>query len=228
MKTDVPIRAIIFDLDDTLYLERDYAFSGFRAVAHTYSHLLGNPQNSLNTMRALFDSPHRHRVFNQLLQDISVEHDLQLIQKMVATFRKHTPDIQLLPDASSALSRLAATYKLGLITDGPAQVQHAKIDALKLATRIDKIIVTGELEPGAEKPSPRSFEMIAGALEVHHGECVYVADNPAKDFIAPNALGWKTVRIIRPLGVYKNVCPAKDGEAKHTISSLDELDRLLK
>ena len=33
------LHAIIFDLDDTLYPERDYVLSGFRAVAQTYAQI---------------------------------------------------------------------------------------------------------------------------------------------------------------------------------------------
>jgi len=221
------IKAAIFDLDDTLYLERDYAFSGFRAVAEALSDLLGDPDKNTKAMRALFDSPHRHRVFNRFLEQSGHESDDKLVRMMIDTFRNHTPTIQLLPDAGGAIARLTQRYKLGLITDGPAVMQRAKINALGLTGRIDEIVVTDELGPGAGKPNPLAFEMIAGALNIHHSECVYVADNPAKDFVAPNALAWLTVQILRPLGVYKDVQPAGGGEPAQTIHLLDELDRLL-
>jgi putative hydrolase of the HAD superfamily len=221
------IKAVIFDLDDTLYLERDYAFSGFRAVAEAFSDMLGEPDDSVAKMQTLFDSPHRHRVFNQLLEDCGQECDSSLLRSMVEVFRNHAPTIRLLPDANQAIVRLAPNYRLGLITDGPAVVQRAKLDALGLVARLDAIIVTDELDGDAWKPDPTSYKNIAVALGVSPCECVYVADNPAKDFIAPNALEWLTVQIIRPQGVYKDVPCVKLGGPAKTIYSLNELDRLL-
>ena len=44
----------------------------------------------------------------------------------------------------------------------------------------------------------RCFEEMAGRLGLQHSQLAYVADNPAKDFVAPNTLGWLTIRIRRP------------------------------
>lgn len=219
--------AVIFDLDDTLYLERDYAFSGFCAVAEAFSDLLGDPVKSAGAMRELFDSQHRRRVFNRMLESVGRERDEDLVRSMIDTYRNHIPTIRLLDDAESALSRLTSRYKLGLITDGPGVMQRAKLNALGLPHRLDPIIVTDELGPEAGKPNPISYEAVAEALGVTHEACVYIADNPSKDFIAPNTLGWLTVQVIRPLGVYKDAPPAALGEPAETIHSLDELDRLL-
>jgi putative hydrolase of the HAD superfamily len=55
---------------------------------------------------------------------------------------------------------------------------------------------------------------------------MYIADNPAKDFIAPFDLGWKTVRIKREGGLHRELhCKqAVDME----IESFDQLsDRVL-
>src|SRR3546814_16357346 len=48
----------------------------------------------------------------------------------------------------------------------------------------------------------------------------YVGDNPAKDFTAPSAMGWRTVQITRPGGVHNAVGP---GVPDLVISRLDEL-----
>jgi hypothetical protein len=65
-------------------------------------------------------------------------------------------------------------------------------------------------------------------LDVSSSSCAYVADNLKKDFVAPNALVWLAVRIIRPDAVYCDVTCAEHGEAQHTIKTLDDLDALLK
>ncbi len=246
------ITAVVFDLDDTLYPEREYAFSGFDAVASAFEDHLGDRAETAALMRELFDTEHRPRVFNTLLarlrnraaglspRGVTFEEsarakargshfadDEALVKRMIQTYRGHTPTISLHADANAALSRFRDTHKLGLITDGPAQTQAAKIDALSLRQRFDAIILTDELGPSLGKPHPHAFELIAGQLGVSPAQCAYIADNLAKDFVAPNALGWTTIQIRRTDGIYRDNPPADGGIANQVIDTLDDLDDLL-
>lgn len=220
------IHAVIFDLDDTLYPEREYVFSGFDAVAVAFQDRLGDPGAAVVSMRRLFDTEHRPRVFNTALAEKGVD-DAALLDAMIETYRSHRPAISLHPDANEILTRLRPDYKLGVITDGRSVSQWNKIDALDLRGRVDKIIVTDDLGAEFAKPHPQAFELMAEGLGVEHAACVYVADNPAKDFVAPNALGWLTVRIIRPDGIYGDVPVAADGHPRHTVTTLADLRAVL-
>lgn len=234
-----PVAAVVFDLDDTLFLERDYAFSGFRAVARAFVDVLGDPQESAARMIELFDSPHRGRVFNQILREQGKEAEAPVVQRMVDLYRSHKPTISLVSDVDRALRRLRVRYKLGLITDGFSVSQWHKIDALGLRERVDQIIVTSDLT-SAEcsnrkyaneyshygKPCPLAFELMSERLGVQASHCVYVADNAAKDFAAPLVLGWRTVQIKRAGGVYSSAIPTGD-PAESVIGTLDELDSIL-
>lgn len=232
------ICAVVFDLDDTLFPEREYAFSGFRAVASSFKPELGDPGETIADLQRLFDSPHRTHVFDALLKERFGEASPALVMRMVQTFRDHSPVITPYADVESALSRLRQRVKLGLLTDGRAKVQWGKIDALNLRPCFDAIIVTDELAPDASpaggdpcatfgKPHPRAFHEMAKRLGVPASACAYVADNVAKDFVAPNALGWLSVQMTRPDGVYATAVCADGGEALHTIRNLDELDAVL-
>ena len=232
------IQAVVFDLDDTLYPEREYAWSGFRAVASAFVKDLDDPADTVADLQRLFDSEHRARVFDALLKERFEEVDRALLERMIQTYRQHPPVITPYADVDAALARLRGSYSLGLITDGRAEAQWAKIDALNLRPRFDSIIVTGDLKaetPGApetgtdcfSKPHSRAFEEMARQLGVSASSCAYVADNVSKDFVAPNALGWLAIRIARADGVYCDAVCAEKGEARHTIKSLDELEELL-
>jgi len=242
------IDAVIFDLDDTLYPEREFAFSGFVAVAKAFVDRLGDPVESAAAMRRLFETEHRRRLFEALLESRGLARDPVLIARMVEAYRSHIPTVRLHADADAALTRLRPRYRLGLISDGRPIAQWNKIDALGLRPRLDEIIVTSELrttdpgETGAHtptggasapqetpptdyaKPHPRAFELMARRLNVKPAACAYIADNPAKDFIAPNALGWLTVRIRRADGIYRHQPAAPTGEAQRLITSLDGLE----
>ncbi|MFQ5590823.1 MAG: HAD family hydrolase [Phycisphaerae bacterium] len=235
MSTSFP-PAVVFDLDDTLYPEREYAFSGFDAVAAAFEDQLGDRRETAALMRQLFDTRYRHQVFDTLLARLSgsprglhkQRGGAELVQHMIRTYREHTPRIALHSDADALLCRLRnSPHKLGLITDGPAQVQWAKIDALALRTCFDAIIPTDELGPAMAKPNPRAFELMARQLRTRADRCTYVADNAGKDFTAPNALGWTTIHIRRADGIYRNSSPAEGGVPRHVIDTLDELDSLL-
>lgn len=221
------IRAVIFDLDDTLYSERAYVMSGFDAVASAFAGELGDPLTGAATMRRLFDTEHRPRVFDALLEARNLPSDRRLIERMIETYRAHAPSIGLYDDAAAALAQLQDRYDLGLITDGPSASQWAKIDALHLRSHFREIIVTGDWGSKFSKPHPRSFESMADRLHVSPGACVYIADNPTKDFIAPNTLGWMTIRITRPDGIYRDRDAPNHGAARIQISSLNELEGYL-
>ncbi|NHF73084.1 HAD family hydrolase [Paracoccus xiamenensis] len=208
---------IVFDLDDTLYLERDFAFSGFEAVGDHIrdQHGVGG---FAATCRMLFDGPHRATIFDEALR----RHHLSLpIAELVAIYRDHSPHIALCADAA----RYVLRGGFGLITDGPERTQRAKIAALGLAQFCDQIIPTGQWGQGFGKPHPRAYLAIADAAGGRR--CVYVADNAAKDFVTPNRMGWLTVQILRPGRVHDGSAPDAAHAAQAVITSLDQLDNVL-
>jgi putative hydrolase of the HAD superfamily len=223
----MPVSAVIFDLDDTLFAERDFAYSGFLAVAEAFADDLGEPQRVVERMRALYASPDRGRVFDALLAEIGRSDDKALVAAMIAAYRHHLPAIALLRDADDALFRLQGTVRLGVISDGFLVTQQNKVTALELPSRVEEIILTDTWGRSFWKPHPRAFAEMAASFDVHPHDCVYVADNPAKDFVAPNALGWRTVHVLRPDGVYQDTKPAAGGAPQFSIQSLNELDSAL-
>ena len=222
------VRAVVFDLDDTLYPERGFAFSGFDAVARAFAECWGDPAAAAARMCWHFDHGQRGRVFDALLAEHGVPTDRarELVSRMIEVYRAHTPAIMLLPEADAVLTALRGRVRLGLITDGPAGMQRNKVGALGLRTRFDHIILTDELGPGMGKPNPAAFERMAIALGVGPRDCVYVADNRAKDFVACNRLGWRSVLVHRAEGVYASAVAPDGGEPELVIGDLQDLPGL--
>lgn len=217
---------IVFDLDDTLYLERDYAFSGFEAVGEWLQREHGL-EGFARQARSFFAQAST-RVFDRALKALGMPAPAALIEQLVSVYRGHTPHIALAPDAASFLQRWHAGWPLAILTDGFHQSQRNKVDALGLdGTRFRPIVYTDEWGRAFWKPHLRGFQSIAEAFGLPPGRMVYVADNPAKDFIAPRALGWRTVQIARPEGVHIRNPVAPGGHPDATIQSLDELDTAL-
>ena len=126
-------------------------------------------------------------------------------------YRSHRPTIRPYEGAAELLGRLHADYRLGLLSDGFLPAQQLKLEALRLGRFFDAVVFTEELGRDAWKPSPTGFEAVAKKLGAAHESCAYVADNPAKDFLAPNALGWRTVQVLRPGQVHAQKPAPPDG-----------------
>jgi len=198
------IRCVVFDLDDTLYLERDYVVSGFRAV-HCFVAMKYHRPDFFPTAWRLFLNGVRGHIFDQALTALGIRADARLISTLVEVYRNHEPDIKLAADAYSCLDRLSGRCQTALITDGPPRMQQKKFQALGLAEWIRIPVFTGSWGNEYSKPHPRAFETVLEKAGVSSRECVYVADNPLKDFVAPRRMGWRTVRIRRPLGLHSAI-----------------------
>ena len=61
-------------------------------------------------------------------------------------------------------------------------------------------------------------------LGLYGKECLYIGDNPKKDFYGARKLGWKTVHVKRTGGVYTDEAAAgAEWEADFEIKDLGEL-----
>lgn len=219
------IRAVVFDLDDTLFPERDFVLSGFRAVGNWLARERGR-RGFAEAAQDLFDAGHRGKVFDEACARLGVPADEAPIQQLVQVYREHKPSLSLHADARWALDYFSGRKKLGLLTDGYLVTQRNKVEALGIASRFDAIVYSDELGRANWKPSPIPYRKAMEALQCAGPECVYVADNPAKDFVAAKELNWLTVQICRPSGEYEAGAADARYEAHRRINSLNELKGL--
>lgn len=231
-------KAVLFDLDDTLYCEHDYVDQAFRSVAERIARVLqdggGISASSVNNihkrMWELLEENGRGRIFN----DVCAEYGIDLpISELVSVYRSTKPVLRLYPDAEQILYYLQSKrIKTGLITDGCSQVQHAKIDAIAMLRGMDVILATDDLgkdEAGKPycKPNPYVYRYCLEKLGCEPSQAIYVGDNPAKDFHGARSLGMKTVRIVRMEGDHMQDIAEEGKEADVVIHTLLELEDLL-
>lgn len=220
---------LVFDLDDTLYPERAFAVSGFQAAGRWAEVTLGI-DGLAGDMTRLLDEGRLGQLFGMALAARLPGHTPEHLAALIEAYRDHEPELALFEDAAWALGHFAGRGKLGLITDGTHRVQARKVAALGIAARFQHIVYTDALGGRAfSKPHPRSYELIEQALGAEGGHFVYVGDNPAKDFVVPNARGWTSVMIIRPghTRIHARAEVAAGGAPQHTIAALTELPALL-
>lgn len=195
---------LVFDLDDTLYLERDYVRSGFDALDAWAKANLGLVDFSLRAW-ALFEWGERGHIFDRILLEEGIEPDRDTIGTMVDLYRGHFPNIQLATDAADCLRNVRGQVHLALVSDGPEQSQRNKIKALGLAQSFETVVLTSTLGSGYVKPHPKAFLDVQKHFGATVQQYTYVADNPTKDFQGPRSLGWKTIRVRRYKGLYSSL-----------------------
>lgn len=218
---ELDVDVIVLDVDDTLYLERDYVRSGFEAVGAWARSELGIDDFGEQAWNR-FEAGSRGRIFDEALAACGQQPDEAVISELVNRYRTHAPKITLAYDAQLAFERWHRVVSLAVVTDGPHLSQEAKVRALALSQWVPLVVYTAALGDGMSKPHPAAFEHVQDALGAKGGRCVYVADNPAKDFASPRRLGWHTVRVRRRGGLHAHVPSGPDVD--YEVASLNALD----
>src|ERR671939_2041911 len=99
------VAAIVFDLDDTLYIERDFVRSGFQAVdswiANRYMR-----HGFFDRAWALFEAGQRGDIFDHVLRSLEIPTNGSLVSHLVGIYRSHRPSIRLPSDSEEALALL--------------------------------------------------------------------------------------------------------------------------
>jgi putative hydrolase of the HAD superfamily len=214
---------VVFDLDDTLYLERDFVRSGFAAVGAWLA-----TQHGVRGFEACawrqFEAGRRGDIFDQVLPRLGVDPERALIRRLVRVYREHRPSIRLEPAAADLIARLNGHCLLAVLTDGFQDTQRRKIEALALEARCRPIVCTDQWGREHWKPSPKGFQHIQDVLGVAPERCIYIGDNPAKDFRAPKALGWRTLRLRHPQGEHARAAAASPlDEPDATVTDLEQV-----
>ncbi|MDY6894120.1 MAG: HAD-IA family hydrolase [Thermotogota bacterium] len=220
------IRAILFDLDDTLYDEMQFVEGGFKAVSFYISKNNNIDQNTVYQLLLDILKTHgRGHTFDIALKELGFYSE-KLVPKLVEIYRTHKPDLSSYPEVREVLSALLKQeYKLGLITDGNAKVQRNKVDGLNVKDFFDCMVFSDECGIGKQKPHPFPYLKAIEELEVDAREAMYVGDNPYKDFVSAKKMGMYTVRILN--GQYKDIKLNKESEAEYQIKDLSELSGVI-
>lgn len=186
------MKVVCFDLDDTLYKEIDFLKSAFKEIVDYALKCSSNvdlsPAHLYEGMLSTYFS--KNNAFDYLIAAVGMDLDKAIL---LSLYRNHVPQISLSEGALELLTEIKSRgFEIGIITDGRSIQQRNKIKALGL----DKIVSEGNIiiseEFGPEKPSMANYEYFVTKYP-DATEFFYIADNPKKDFLSPNVLGWKTI-----------------------------------
>lgn len=193
-KRKQPILGVIFDLDDTLYSEKQYIRSGYKAVAK----LLGD--EALADRLWIYFKNGKPAI-DELLNELGC---IGRKEECLKAYREQIPEIKLYDGVVNLILELKSKgIKVGIITDGRVSGQKRKLQALGLDKLIDDIIITDELG-GTQfrKPCDIAFRIMQRRWGLPFEQMVYVGDNAEKDFQAPKQLGMRSVFFRNKDGIY--------------------------
>jgi putative hydrolase of the HAD superfamily len=193
------IRAVLFDLDGTLY-DRDAVVA---AVTHeqveTFRRRFGGVDRDALVARLLALDEHgyarRADVYRTLVAGMEV--DAALAADLEAHFWDcYCRHCEFPQDAADTLRQLRASgRKLALVTNGPVAWQSRKLRTLGLDGYFDEVLIS-EAE-GVAKPDPRIFARALERLGVVAGDAVFIGDHPDIDVAGAQDAGlaavWKRV-----------------------------------
>jgi putative hydrolase of the HAD superfamily len=227
-------RAILFDLDDTLC---DYAAARRERlrVAFTLSRdQTRRVQNPEDLDRLIDESirvqPHGAEHFADLFRNHSLggAAEAAAAAHWFRTNRFH--GLRLFPEVADVLgfvkwltlpSGECIERKLGIVTNGPTEVQRAKVDLLALQNLVDFVVISEEF--GAAKPDPEIFHEALRRARTSAAETVFVGDSPEFDIAGARAAGLHTVWVNRAGLPWPPDTPAPT----HEIRTLNELSNLV-
>jgi putative hydrolase of the HAD superfamily len=178
---------VVFDLDDTLFKERDYVFSAFRRIDDLYS------SQSKGTIA---EEMTRAFLNGENFISAGAKTTGQPESEILHIYRMHKPNINLDEDTIFTLDSLRdAGIRMAIITDGRETTQTNKFEALGLDRYIPHEMLLISEKEGADKLKPNMFAKIVHTYP-EAKKFIYIGDNPRKDFIWANMLGWETIMLL--------------------------------
>lgn len=208
------VRAIYFDLDDTLCGYWDASKAGLRQAFLTHELKGYSPDEMIRHWAAAFREyapglkntdwyagylknaePSRTEQMRRTMERIGII-DSELSARLSQTYMEERDRaLKLFPDALAVLDVLKEQFPLGLITNGPADVQRQEITTLGIEPYFRNIYIEGEMGEG--KPSRAVFDRAAFAVDCEPHEVLMVGNSYHHDVQPALEYGWHAVWVRR-------------------------------
>ena len=199
------VKAVLFDLDDTLYARSVPFLNAFGrtfpgcsvpspdALYQIYQHYTN--QTFIENAEGLLSAQQMYRI---RITKTAAYAGLAISEEEAFRFQDaydwELEHLQTLPDTAALLSMLQkAGVFLGLLTNGPSLRQRSKYRTMKLTQWIpeEHVIASGDL--GHPKPDPEIFLEAVSRWALDPSETWYVGDNYVNDIVPSSLLGWNTI-----------------------------------
>ena len=189
-------RALVFDLDDTLYPYRQFVSSGFRAVAAEVERAHGVPAPlALRTLWRARVVGGRGREVQHLCRVLNLP--TMLVPTLVTLVREHIPTLCLPERSRRLLQSLRPGWRLGILTNGSPTIQARKVAALGVASLVDAVVFACACGDGRGKPASDGYHAVLDRLDTPAGSAVFVGDDGPADIRGAANVGMRTIHLLR-------------------------------
>ncbi len=231
------IKAIFFDLDDTLL---DDTISSERSAALVAAELAGDRGIAPHDLAVAYmeeamgfwerlepgaakppSGAIRPTLWNAALARYEIE-DAPLAKRLADRYDAvRVERVELFPETLPVLHALHGRYKMAIITNGFAETHEAKIARLELSRFFDTVVLAGEMQ--LAKPDPAVFKHAMAQLSVSATESVMVGDRFDRDVQGAHAAGMRAIWV----NSRREVMPAGARPPEAEIASIADLPAAL-
>ncbi len=186
------VKAIIFDLDNTLFNENEYFYAvhdEFARRKNVDSLILKNTYQRIKL--------ESEDIFGDILKHNGM-YTPELQEEYFSLYKRIDTHLSLYEDAFAIIEWLKCQgHILGIITNGVLEAQKNKIRSLGIEDKFDTIIFAREFGKKYEKPSPKPFKYFLNKFNFLGKECIFVGDTYETDIIGAKKVGMQTMLIQR-------------------------------
>ncbi|MEO8513607.1 MAG: HAD-IA family hydrolase [Ignavibacteria bacterium] len=229
------LKAVLFDLDDTLFDHRHSMLTGLTALQNKYEcfrrltldkfetehNRLMNEVNLDGILEGLMTLDEGRALrFKRAFSTYGVDADETVSYEAAGIYRKNYVSVsRLVPYAKRLLEELGGNYKIGIVTNNLIDEQVRKLKENKIDHLIDVMVTSEEVK--TSKPNKKIFEEALRRLETTAGETLMIGDSWQGDIAGAYNLGMKCIW----MNVYDEKCP--DPKMAAEIRSLKEVKGII-
>lgn len=196
------IRAIGFDLDDTLLDHRSSASKGISSLfaerrweyagdteLETYWEYLEKKHFARYVSGELSIREQRRERIAGVIESLGISPDTNTLDEIFDEFLMHYQSSwEAFPDVIKTLESLKSSgFRLSILTNGIQAQQKAKLDHLGLSGYFDSILAVGNIS--APKPDLRAFAELCESFSMKPSDVAYVGDDLVADAIGATKSG---------------------------------------
>lgn len=222
-----PLKAVIFDLDNTLLDFKKMKYASIRAAvdAMIEAGFAMEKEEAFQTITDIYDTKgyEYQTVFDEFLQQSVGKIDYKYLAAAIVAYRRaKEASLMLYPHVNITLMTLAKMgLKLGVLSDAPSREAWMRLCYLNLHHLFDAV-VTFE-DTGVHKPAPEPFREICKLLEIGADEALMVGDWPEKDMVGAKQVGMTTA-----FARYGDTLGIEDAGADYDLADIYELIDIVK
>lgn len=220
------IRAVIFDLDNTLVdfmgMKRqavDAAIGAMMDAGMKLTHeQIKNNIDKIYTEQGI----EYQKVFDQLLQESLGYVDFRILSAGIIAYRRaREAALKPYPHVTATLMKLVkSNIKLAVVSDAPAREAWLRLCYMNFHHIFD-VVVTFD-DTGERKPGPKPFQMALSKLNVQANEAIMIGDWAERDMV-----GAKNVGMITAFAQYGDVFGTQEAQSDYVLKDIKQLLEIL-